>query len=188
MTILSYAAAVARKPEWADTTTYPQVTIQGYLDSAEQEILAVLGPFVTDASGEPEAIEELITTRGSGDLLVLSRRASYIVSLVEGETALASDDYQVMSSGQTLRRLDDGSNPRSAWSGRVRVKYEPLSDAGIRERAQLALVEQDVNTKAGARSERIGDWSETVNESGGSYREQRDAILASLVPSKVAIY
>lgn len=188
MTILSYSAAVARKPEWADTTTYPQVTIQGYLDSAEQEITAVLGPFVTDASGEPEAIEELITTRGSGDLLVLSRRASYIVSLVEGETALASDDYQVMSSGQTLRRLDTGSNPASAWNGRVRVKYEPLSDAAIRERVQLALVALEVNSAPGSRSERIGDWSEQVSQDAASYQSEREAILRSLIPSPVAIF
>ena len=188
MTILSYADAIARKAEWADTSTYPQALIQGYLDSAEEEILAILGGFVTDSSGEPEAIEELITTRGNGDILMLSRRASYIVSIVEGDTTLTSDDYQVMSSGQTLRRLDDGSNPASAWNGRVRVKYEPLSDAGIRERVQLALVELEVNSSPGSRSERIGEWSETVSQSSTSYQDERQAILASLIPSRVAIF
>jgi hypothetical protein len=114
---------------------------------------------------------------------MLSRPAASIGTVIEdywgSETTLAADDYEVRSSGQTLRRLHTGTNPAYHWRGRVDVTYTPAVDADTRKRVQLELVKLDLAFSPTLASQTIGTWSETY-ASGKAYPEQRAEILASL--------
>jgi hypothetical protein len=113
------------------------------------------------------------------------------VSVVEdayrAPVTLVADDYELSWTGQTLRRLNDGTTPRWYWYGRVKVTYTPVDDLAQRQRAQLALMRLDITTNPGLASQTIGTWSE-------SYRtdipasQQRVDILASLGVDGVGIY
>lgn len=162
-------------------TSLGDAALQTKLDAAYEAILLHAGPFMV-VSGADDQIDEILTPRGPGILLRLSRRAASVEEVIEGETTLAADDYQLRSSGLILRRLDTGTNPATYWRRRVFVQYTPLSDLAIREIVQIALVELDINLTPGATSERIGDWSETQSQGANDIIEQRDAILAQLNP------
>jgi len=145
------------------------------LDSAAQAIVREHGP-----AGETK--ERL---RVRGDLLMLSRPALSITSIVEdargAATALAADDWELSSSGQTLYRLVDGTNPGYYWAGRVDVTYTPFDDTAERQRVQRALVMLDINHHAGLTSQQVGTWAETyAANSVFNYEIERAAILASL--------
>jgi hypothetical protein len=144
------------------------------LDAAAQAIVREHGP-----SG---ATTERLSA--SGDLLMLSRPALTITTVVEdarwAPVTLAANDYSLSSSGQTLYRLSTGTNPRYYWSGRVDVTYTPFDDTAERQRVQRELVMLDIAFQPGLVSQSIGTWSETYTASGKSYAEQRADILASL--------
>jgi len=142
------------------------------LDAAAQAIIAAVG-----YSGQ---ITEWLRG-GRGPLLMLSRPALTVISIVEDDTTLAADDWELSSSGQTLRRLDDGTNPRWYWYGRVDIAYLPRDDTAERQRVQRQLVQLDLSYQPGLASQTIGTWSETyATGSQATYAEQRAAILASL--------
>lgn len=144
------------------------------LDAAAQAIVREHGP-----SG---ATTERLSA--SGDLLMLSRPALTITTVVEdarwAPVTLAANDYSLSSSGQTLRRLSTGTNPRYYWHGRVAVTYTPFDDTAERQRVQRELVMLDIAFQPGLVSQSIGTWSEAYTASGKSYSEQRADILASL--------
>lgn len=145
------------------------------LDAAAQAIVGYAGP-----AGE-------ITERlhAHGELLMLSRPALTITTIVEdarwAAITLDDDDYEISSSGQTLLRLHDGTNPGYHWCGRVDVTYQPQDDTAERQRVQRELVMLDISHQPGLASQSIGTWSETYSSSSTkSYAEQRADILASL--------
>ena len=161
-------------------TTLTDAALQLLLDAADDEIEDVA------PSG---SVDELLSP-GHGDLLMLSRPAESITSVVEGhygaEVTLATDDYEIRSSRQTLRRLRTGTNPAYHWRGRVSIVYVPEVDTDQRKRVQLALVQLDLNAKPGVQSETIGTWSQTL-ATGKSYAEARTEILASLTGGTVMV-
>jgi hypothetical protein len=162
------------------TTALADTALQDLLDAGEQAITRVLGPV--------GPVSEMFR-RVSGDLIMLSRRAVSITSVVEGTTTLAADDYELRS-GTLLRRLSDGTNAGSrwlTWSGPVIVDYIPESDVAERQRALVQLVNLDLAYAPGVTSERLGDWAETQgsSQSGKSYEQERETILASLTDGPV---
>ena len=165
------------------TTSLGDEPLQRLLDAAAEAIVAVMGPYLTDGT-----IDEIITPRGPGPLLRLSRRAESIDEIIEGTTTLAADDYQLRSSGYILRRLDTGTNPASYWRNRVYVTYLPQSDLAERDRVQLELVKLDLAYQPGITQETIGSWSETLAQGDRTYQVERAAILASLSQQSVGIW
>jgi hypothetical protein len=150
-------------------------------------LLAAAWDEIEDAAGPQGTITERLSARG--DLLMLSREAESITSVVEdwrsSAVTLAADDYDLSGSGQLLYRLHSGTNPRTYWYGLVAVTYTVADDTAQRQRVQRDLVMLDLIGAGGITSERIGDWAQTF-ATGTNPAEQRAAILASLV-SGVAI-
>lgn len=169
------------------TSDLSDAALQMLLDAAEEAINAFLGAGAGTYDA-PDAVNELITVQG--DLIRLSQPAESIESVIEGTTLLAADDYELRSSGLTLRRLNTGTNPAQWWRRRVDVTYTPLSNAAERERVQIALVQADLNYSPGVTSERIGDWSEAFAQATANtgYQVERAAILASLAPVAAGIW
>lgn len=161
------------------TTTLGDAALQRLLDRAEEDIIDVLGP--------PDSVQEYL--HASGDIIMLSRRASAITTILENDVELEDDDYELRANGQTIRRLRTGTTPSTCWRHRVDVTYVP-DDEGKRQGAQVALVKLDVDFAPGINRERIGEW-EQEQASGGSqgvsYDDQRRAILASLTDSLVLL-
>ena len=151
------------------TTTLSDAVLQTYLDAAFADIddVAPSGP-----------VNELIR-QGRGDLLMLAQPAEEILSIVERDVTLAADDYEVRSSGQTLRRLRTGTNPAWGWQGRIDVSYIPDVDAASRIRVAIELVKLDLVSQSGLTSQTIGTWSETYN-TAKPYAQSRAEILASI--------
>lgn len=153
------------------TTTLSDAVLQTYLDAALSDIERVMPSGPTSEIIEP----------GIGDLVMLGRPASEVISLTEGvgssAISLAADDYELR--GQTMRRLFDGTNPATAWRGRLDVAYVPDVDQAAIIRTAVALVRLDITTAPGLASQTIGTWSETY-ATAKPYAESRAEILASL--------
>jgi hypothetical protein len=143
------------------------------LDAAAQAIVGYAGP-----AGETTERHHV-----NGDLILLSRPALSVSAVLEdmrgAATTLAADDYELSSSGQTLYRLSDGTNPGYYWRGRVDVTYLPFDDTAERQRVQRELVMLDIAHQPGLASQSIGTWSESYSASGSSAAARAD-ILASL--------
>jgi hypothetical protein len=165
------------------TTDLDDIALGLLLDAAYEAIDAFAG---TGSGSEdyPASITERITS-GPGDILMLSRPAASVTSVIEHETTLDADDYELIGD-QMLRRLPDGTNPSTYWRRRQYVTYTPLSDENERDRVAIALVKLDLDNSPGQQSERLGDWSVT-QESTSQYEESRAAILASLSSGFIAI-
>lgn len=166
-------------------TALEDADVQRLLDAAEQAILRYAGPYLA-TSGADDSVNELFRPV-HGPLLPLSRRASRIDTVIENADGaspltLAADDYELRSSGYTLRRLHTGTNPRYWWWGRVDVTYAPFDDAASREIVQLALVKLDIAFNPALAAYTTGSDSETY-QTGKSYPELRDEILATLSES-----
>jgi hypothetical protein len=155
------------------TSSLSDATLQTYLAAALEAVDDVLGP---------ATVTERINA-GRGDLLMLSREAESIVSIVEDERwsalTLAADDYMLSDSGQLLYRLHTGTNPGWVWGGRVAVTYVRDAQAADRIRIAVALVQLDLDHRPGLAALSTEGYSETFSP-GGTYQVERDAILASL--------
>lgn len=160
------------------------------LDAAQEAIDARYGAlYAADSNTEQGQAREIMNVHG--DLLVLSRRAASVDQVIEDRftpTTLASNDYELLPDGQTLRRLSTGTHTAYRWGHRVDVLYTPLSDVASRELAQINLVRLEISFNPGLAGQTIGSWSETYITSGKSYAEQREEILDSLVPPFAGIY
>jgi len=160
-------------------TQLGDTALQSLLDSAYQAIEQRVEP-----SGP---ITEYLSARG--ELLMLSRPADVISDVLEfvwaGQDGVELDDtdFELRSSGQTLRRLTTGTNPSRWWRGKVSVTYLPRDDEALRDSVAVQLISLDVNTKFGLTSQTIGTWSESYESRPGyGYAEQRESILESLKP------
>jgi hypothetical protein len=145
-------------------------------DGALEMLLAAAYGVIDERIGSGEDVTELITA-GPGPLFMLSRKPRAIVSVAEGTTDLDPTDYAIR--GRFLLRLDTGPNPNRWWRGWIDVTYTPEVSEDMRDSVAVALVKLDLNQEPGRSSERIGDWTETI-ETGKSVAQQRDEILALL--------
>lgn len=163
--------------------------LQRLLDAAEEAINFHSGVLYAVTSGDEQGqVTEIITPKlYAGPLLMLGRRAESIESVIEGETTLAADDYELRSGGLILRRLDTGTNAAGYWRDRVYVAYVPLSDVALREMAQINLAKLDISFTPGLLSQTIGSWAETI-AAGKPYPEQRQDILATLNAQPVGVW
>jgi hypothetical protein len=143
-------------------------------DGALEMLLAAAYGAIDEQIGSDADVTELMYG-GPGPILMLSRKASAVVSVTENEQLLGATDYELR--GRVLLRLHTGSIPGRWWHGRVDVVYTPLISQDQRDRVAIALVKQDLNHDPGSTTERIGDWSETASQ---SYTQERADILASL--------
>jgi hypothetical protein len=146
-------------------------------DAPLQDLLSASRLAIIWAIGADGSLTE--RSHPNGDLLMLSWPASGITTVVEDDVTLHHDDYELSSTGMTLRRLDDGTNPGHRWHGWVEVTYVRADDAAERRRVQVALVKLEISFQPGLAAQQIGTWSETY-ASGKPYAEQRAEILASL--------
>lgn len=163
-------------------------SLQILLDAAEQAINAYAGPLAADYDSTSTVQEYLGPVRG--DLLMLSRRADTVDIVIEDDTTLDATDYEVRTTGDVLRRLSSGTNPRHRWHGRIDVTYTPLSELAMRQRAQVDLVKLDLDMNPGLAAQRIGEWSETY-QTGSSFRgyqESQADILSRLSPGFAGIW
>lgn len=151
------------------------------LDAAYEAIDREIGSAGYD--GQP--LTELLTT-GPGDLLMLSRPANAITTLLECDAELAQDDYELIGD-QLVRRLATGTHPSSRWRGRAQITYELMADTNERDRVAIALVKLDLNNEPGVIAERLGDHSITfASDAAASYAAERAAILSSLASGFIA--
>jgi hypothetical protein len=163
-----------------DESELSDANLQLLLDGTEDDI--------TDAVGPVGNVTELMSS-GPGPYLMLSRRASAIVSVTEGDDALAADDYQfATTNGRLIERLDDGTNPDSRWRSRVAITYTPTDDTDRRKTAQIGLLQiaRDVYAAGATTSERIGDWSETYTTSEET-QARRIEVLSTLKPTTLVL-
>ncbi|MGR3295335.1 MAG: hypothetical protein ACUZ8A_03760 [Candidatus Bathyanammoxibius sp.] len=102
----------------------------------------------------------------TANALFLSRIATALTTVTEEiksggtytATVLEADDYELKFRGRQLRRLVDGTNPRSTWGDTVTVIYVPQDDKERRARMTVDLVKLAVAFNA-LDSEKIGDYS-----------------------------
>lgn len=118
--------------------------------------------------------------RGHGHLIELGRPIAAVTEVVEGTTTLAADDYTVTVTGESLRRLSDGTHPRHGWHHQVKVTYLPVDDLAERRRVAIGLVTLDLQYRPGLTGQTQGQWSETYSAASADYQLQRDALLATL--------
>lgn len=142
------------------------------LSASEEAIVDAVGALEYD---ETPNVEERHFP--AGDLLRLSRRPSLVLSVLEDTTELETDDYALR--GTILRRLADGTNPRSCWWSPVTVTYTPVSDVNSRKRAQAELLQLYLASRPGVTSQTIGPWTEAYGQMSQMLAQQ-SSILASI--------
>ena len=147
-------------------------SLQRLLDDSEAEIIKRFGPHSASSS----QVETLI---GEGRAYVfVTKPVSAVNQIIETvgrtDTTLSANDYKVHNS-LTLERLDNGTNPRSAWGDSVKVTFTPVSDTDQRKRVQIDLCKLAINFE-GLSSESSGNYSRSF----GDYQVERQRILSNL--------
>jgi hypothetical protein len=141
--------------------------LQRIIDGEESEIVRRYGAHDSQVDDLP----------GLTSLIFLARKPGSITTVVERigstETTLAGADYQLRFGDMALERISD-TTP-ILWGDRVRVTYVPESQAAVRKRVLLDLVQLAFANK-GVASYRAGDYSETSKD----YQKERESILSTL--------
>lgn len=157
-------------------------------DTAVQRLLAANTLAIEQRAG-PLGAQPLTLLPRRDVRLYLDRPIASIVSVREvygdpvgiSGITLATNDYKVLNGGRVLERWGYGTNPADWWSERVELVYVPVDDTQERIRVLVKLCELDLNRQPGLSEVRIGDYMEQSRNE--PYNDEREAILASLVPS-----
>ena len=171
--------AIAELKEQVDTD-YTDVALQTIIDAVERDITVYAGPLAT------------LTHEFDTQLLHVLRlpvQTSAITSVTEytgamsepTQTALSADDYELSDNGFDLRRLSDGTNPRSTWSWHVVVVLTPVDDTDRRKQVAIELARMEI-IHTGYLTEKTGDWSATTRD----LMKERARILRRLSSPKIA--
>lgn len=158
-------------------TALEDAALQMLLDAALADIVAFTGT-------ADDTIVEWFT--GGRAMLALTRPASSITSIVEvswydgSETTLAVDDYLLDPTGYLLYRQRTGTNPRSAWWGRVVVTYEGRDTAALRDAVQADLVHLAETYTPGVGLEVVGAWTQQYVQAMDANSRIRADILSRL--------
>lgn len=162
------------------TTALPDPALQRLIDANTMAI--------SQRAGAVGSLALVLYPRQSS-MLFFDRPIGSIVSLVEffndpvgiSGVTLDSTDYRIQSGGLILERWGYGTHPADWWSHRVEITYVTVDDTAERRRVLVKLVELDLNRQPGLSGQRIGDYMEQSRNE--PYNDEREAILASLVPS-----
>lgn len=126
--------------------------IQLQIDAAYEQIERVGGPLGT-------IVEERL---GGGSVIILARRASTVAKITEpsADDDLAADDFSLGSDDRSLRRLDDGTSPASAWPrGWNRIEYTAFADVASRKAVALKMVQHGLVGMPGVLGFTEANWS-----------------------------
>jgi len=158
------------------TTPLTDAAVQRMIDANREAIDALVGGFDT--------YTERIT--GNTTYLALARPAGSISTVEErayGSNAptytLDPTDYYLPPGGAYLQRLVDGVHPAIMWAAYVDVTYLPAEVSSDRRRVLIQLTKLDCAHDPAHTSMTIGDASYSF----APYRETRENLLASLLPS-----
>lgn len=157
-------------------------------DSALQRLIDANTLAITERAGAIGSASIVITGNRSR-YIFLDRPISTITSITEffndpvgiGGVVLDSTDYRIQTGGLILERWGYGTHPADWWSERAELVYVPVDDSVERVRVLIKLIELDLNRQPGLSAVRIGEYSEQSRNE--PYNDEREAILASLVPS-----
>jgi len=148
--------------------TLSDADLQAAIDEAYRLIEERIGPSGTR--------QERFTA--AGGMLLLSQPADIITTVIENRQELDDSDFE--SRGAILLRLQTGLHPSYRWRGVVDVEYIPLEADERRDGTALKLLQLNQNTQYGLTQRTIGNYSESFEAGGGSYMDQREAILSGL--------
>ena len=113
--------------------------LQRLINSSDAEIIRKLGALAAQSE----------VLHGGDYIIHLARAASAITSAVEHigtqDTSLLADDYNLLADGFRVERLVDGTNPSSAWRGRVTIVYVPADSTAERKLLLVNLVKLELN-------------------------------------------
>jgi hypothetical protein len=134
-------------------TSMSNTNLQAVIDRIEAQITARIGAPQTDAY----ATEVIKTMRGEGSYLFTPAEIYSVVSIVEDDNSLTSDQYQVWAGG-VIERKPMGES----WGDRVVVTYKPVDDRLVRAQVIIDLV-RIVIERTAMKSESIaGEYSYTA--------------------------
>ena len=156
-------------------TDYANDTLQLIIDAVEQDIVQHIGASTGQVT-EFDAVSLLTEIR----LPVQGASITTIVEYTDAasnptKTTLSADDYELSDDGWFIRRLSDGTNPRSRWGWHAVVTFEPTDDTARRKQAAIQLARMEI-IHTGYSSERSGDW----NAASRDLSKERSKILRRL--------
>ena len=156
-------------------TDYDDTTLQSVIDSVEIMIDKYIGPSTGYVSEQDDT--DMLT------VIYLPVDAASITSIVEytgtesepTKTTLAADDYELSVGGDQVRRLSDGTNPRTKWGWSAVITFDPVGISAQRKQAAIKLGRLEIEHGA-YETERIGDWGSTEKD----IKAERNKILQEL--------
>lgn len=135
------------------STSLSDANLQVVIDRVEDEITSRIGS-PQDDNG---AVTHAVTKPGEGGLLFVPTEISSVVSIVEDDTTLDADQYQIWAGG-VIERLPEGS----VWGKRNVVTYKPADDRQRRKAAIIDLIRLDIERRAMQSENIAGEYSYTA--------------------------
>lgn len=136
-------------------TSLSDAVLQDVIERVEAEITRRIGAPQTDEM----ATTVTKTMRGEGWYLYMPTEIHAVVSIVEDETTLDSDQYQTWAGG-VIERLPCDSN----WGDRTVVTYKPSDDRKLRTAAIIDLVRLAIERTAVKYESIAGEYMFTAPE------------------------
>ncbi len=153
MSLLSVSELQAQVETDLDATTLQQI-----IDAVERTIEDYTGP-VAGYLAEYDVNLSATTLRLPVQATTIISIEEYTGSETEPTiTILETDDYDLSDDNWNLRRLSDGTNPRSTWSWHIVVTFDPREDTERRKQIAIHLSRLEIE-KSAYESESIGDWN-----------------------------
>lgn len=157
-------------------------------DDAVQRLIDANALSINQRAGTVGSVS-LTIAGGQSRYIFLDRPVGAITSITEyfpdpigiSGVVVDSTDYRILNGGTLLERWGYGTHPADWWSDRVEIVYDAVDDSAERNRVLLKLIQLDINRAPGLSEIKIGDYLE--QQRGEAYDDEREAILASLVPS-----
>ena len=145
--------------------------LQAIIDRVESEITALIGPPQDDT----QSVSMTETLAGGGKSLFVRRPVAAVISIVEDDESLTSDDYRVWSEEGRIERLPGGAY----WGTVCVVTYAPVDERPKRTQAIIDLVRLMLE-RTSYRSESIAQ-GEYAYTSEGDWDAQRQRIIRRLM-------
>lgn len=160
-------------------------------DTAVQRLLDANSLSIDERAGPIGSVPETRYPR-QDSLIFLDRPVASITSITEffndpigiSGVVLDSTDYRLHSNNTVLERWGYGTHPADWWPTRVEFVYVAVDDSAERIRVLIKLCQLDLNREPGTSMTRMGEYID--QQRGEAYNDEREAILASLVPSSLS--